>query len=303
LTRSSEDTDSGPPAPAQPPSSDPPAGSGLTAAGRPPAHGPSLVLGRPSPAAAGVAELRPNATALDAAYRADGGDGDWCAVRAASVAGVRHRLSGQPGQDSYAWALAGDRLAVAVADGLGGVPDSDTTAARATTAAVSAALASSGALADQVAAGLDAANRAARGGGATTIVIAVIHRRGEVAVARVGDSSAFVVGEGGAAWTELFASPASDGLNTVTAALPAVAPQSEEAAISLDYHGILVLATDGISDPWRDGPTTVAPALASALAVPLAPLDLAQLVDFSRQGCHDDRTLVAVWHRAGAHPA
>jgi serine/threonine protein phosphatase PrpC len=280
LTRSTEDKDSEPPAPGHP-----------------------LVLGRPSPAAAGVADLRQHASALDAAYRADGGDGDWCAVRAASVAGVRHRLSGQPGQDSYAWALAGDRLAVAVADGLGGVPDSDTTAARAAAAAVSAALGSSGPPAARVAAGLDAANRAAHGGGATTIVIAVIHRLGEVSVARVGDSSAFVVGEGGAAWTELFASPAGDGLNTVTAALPAAAVQSEEAAIALDHNGILVLATDGISDPWRDGPTTVAPALAGALAVPLAPLELARLVDFSRQGCHDDRTLLAVWHRAGANPS
>jgi serine/threonine protein phosphatase PrpC len=280
LTRSTEDTDSGPPAPGQP-----------------------LVLGRPSPAAAGAADLRAHATALDAAYRADGGDGDWCAVRAASVAGVRHRLSGQAGQDSYAWAVAGDRLAAAVADGLGGVPDSDSTAARAATAAVSAALASSGPLAAQVAAGLEAANQAARGGGATTIVIAVLRRPGEAAVVRVGDSSAFVVRDGGAAWTELFASPAGDGLNLVTAALPAGAAQSEEAAITLDDNGVLVLATDGVADPWRDGPTTVAPALAGALAIPPAPLELAQLVDFSRQGCHDDRTLLAVWHRTGGADA
>jgi serine/threonine protein phosphatase PrpC len=280
LTGSTEDTDSGSPAPGHP-----------------------LVLGRPSPAATGAASLRPGATALDAAYRADGGEGSWCAVRAASVAGVRHRLAGQPGQDSYAWAVAGDRLAVAVADGLGGVPDSDTTAARAVSAAVSEALASSGALAAQVAAGLDAANRAARGGGATTIVIAVIQQPGEVAVARVGDSSAFVVSSGGAAWTELFASPAGDGFNNATAALPASPAQSEGAAITLDQDDVLVLATDGISDPWRDGPTTVAPALAGALALPPAPLDLAQLVDFSRQGCHDDRTLLAVWRRDGGMEA
>jgi serine/threonine protein phosphatase PrpC len=188
-------------------------------------------------------------------------------------------------------------LAVAVADGLGGVPDSDTTAARAVSAAVSAAIASSGALAAQVAAGLDAANRAARGGGATTIVIAVIQRSGEVSVARVGDSSAFVVSGGGEAWTELFASPAGDGFNNATAALPASPAQSEGAAITLDNDDVLVLATDGISDPWRDGPTTVAPALAGALALPPAPVELAQLVDFSRQGCHDDRTLLAVWRK------
>ena len=66
-----------------------------------------------------------------AAFRADGGDADWCALRVASVTGVRHRLAGQPGQDSFAWAVLPDRLVVAVADGLGGVPGSDATAGRA----------------------------------------------------------------------------------------------------------------------------------------------------------------------------
>jgi hypothetical protein len=56
-----------------------------------------------------------------------------------------------------------------------------------------------------------------------------------------------------------------------------------------------VLATDGIADPWRDGPATVAPVLAAALAHPPPALELAQLSDFSRQGCHDDRTMLGVW--------
>ncbi len=257
------------------------------------------VLGRPSPAAATAAVLRPRGTASSAAYRADGGDGDWWALRVASVAGVRHRLAGTPVQDSFAWAAEGDLLVVAVADGLGGVPNSDTTAARAAPAAVEAGLSVTACPADRVSAAIVAANQAARGGGATTIVVAVLQRHGPAALGRVGDSSAFLVGADGASWRELFAAPEGDAVGSTTEALPADAVQPEGEAIILDDHHVLVLATDGIADPWRDGPATVAPALAAALAQPPAPLELAQLTDFSRQGCHDDRTMLAVWPRPG----
>ena len=130
-------------------------------------------------------------------------------MRVASVAGVRHRLAGRPVQDSFAWAAEGDRLAVAVADGLGGVPDSDTTAARAALAAVEAALAPRP---TPPLAGCQQPSppptRRPRGGGATTLVVAVLERSGEVSLARIGDSSAFLVGaHDGASWQELFAPP------------------------------------------------------------------------------------------------
>jgi serine/threonine protein phosphatase PrpC len=238
----------------------------------------------------------------------------------ASVAGVRHRLAGIPVQDGFAWGVDGDRLVVAVADGLGGVPGSDTTAIRAAAAAVEAVMAGPDAGADgelasmaavnpslggldpganRVSAAITAANQAALGGGATTIVVAVLERPGHVSLARVGDSSAFLVRTDDASWTELFAAPAADAIGSTTAALPADDLQPERAAISVAGHHVLVLATDGIADPWRDGPATVAPVLASALAQPPAPLELAQLTDFSRQGCHDDRTMLAVWLRQG----
>ena len=67
-----------------------------------------------------------------------------------------------------------------------------------------------------------------------------------------------------------------------------------------DAQDVLLLATDGVADPWRDGPTTVAPVLAAALAQPPAPLELAHLANFSRQGCHDDRTMLVVWRRGDA---
>jgi hypothetical protein len=101
----------------------------------------------------------------------------------------------------------------------------------------------------------------------------------------------------------LFVPPAGDGLNSATAALPMDGVTPESAAITLDNDHVLVLATDGIADPWRDGPTTVAPTLAGALAQPPTPLELAYLGDFSRHGCHDDRTLLAVWRRDPLLPA
>jgi serine/threonine protein phosphatase PrpC len=223
----------------------------------------------------------------------------------ASVAGVRHRLSGTPVQDSFAWAAEDDLLVVAVADGLGGVPGSDTTAARAALAAVEAAIGKSGPPAERVAAALTAANQAAGGGGATTLVVAVLQRRGGVTLARVGDSSAFLVGADDTSWQELFAAPSGDAIDSTTDALPADDVQWEGAAISLDSSHVLVLATDGIADPWRDGPATVAPVLAAALAHPPPPIELVQLTDFSRQGCHDDRTMLGVWLRpasAGGAP-
>jgi serine/threonine protein phosphatase PrpC len=146
---------------------------------------------------------------------------------------------------------------------------------------------------------MEAANEAAAGGGATTLVLALVAVDGTVQAARVGDSTAFCVTEGGRSWTELFEHPAGDDeqLGTETDALPSATPAWESARIYLRPSDVLVLVTDGVADPWRDGPATVAPALAIALAGHPGPLELARLVDFSRQGCHDDRTLVSVWMR------
>lgn len=261
----------------------------------------SPVLGRPSPAATNAAALRDQGGATDAAFRADGGDCEWCALRAVSIAGIRHRLSAQPGQDSFAWARVGDWLAVAVADGLGGVPGSAGAAWRAASSSVAAITAATGSSSARVTAGLEAANQAAAGGGATTVVLAVVERGGQARLARVGDSTAFVVGDGGGPGQELFSGPADDdGVATVTAALPAGDPQPELAMVALGRGEVLVLVTDGVADPWRDGPATVAPALAGALAGRPGPLELAQLLDFSRQGCHDDRTMIAVWLTPGS---
>ena len=263
--------------------------------------------GRPSPAAQASWALRSAATAGAAAVRADGGDGAWWALRAASLSGTRHRLAGAGPEDAYGWAQAGEMLVVAVADGVGSRPG----AAAAASAAVAAALESAVAALDAGPLGgaepaLDAAVRGANdaagrsGGGATTLVVAVLDPSGGARLRRVGDSSAFVLS--GGEWRELWAGPGDDGpVQTATTALPADQPAARDAAAGLGPGDVLLVATDGVADPLRDGPTTVAPGLAAALAAPPEPLELARVVDFSRQGVHDDRTVVVLWS-AGTDP-
>ena len=274
-----------------------------------------LVLGLPSTASDSEPKLAHLGEASCAAVRADGASAGWVTVRAASVAGVRHRLAGQHCDDFYAWSLGEDLIALAVADGLGSIPGSSQTAARVSRAAVTAATgaaAAGGAGEPAVAmrAAFSAANAAAAGGGATTLVLALVSRDGRVEVGRVGDSTAFIL-RGGEA-SEMFPAPADDIVGTETLALPVVADASagggaalqeavfwERSGGELGVGDVVVLASDGVADPWRDGPQTVGPAMTGLVTGFPSPLDLAAAVDFSRQGCHDDRTLLCVWLSPG----
>lgn len=254
-------------------------------------------FGRASSAASAEPPLPSAGGPGSESWRATAGSTEWCTLRVASVAGVRHRLAGRASDDSFAWAHRGDRIAVAVADGLGSLPGSGEVARRAGEAAVSAAIDAVGS--DPAAAALEAvaaANRASGGAGATTLVVAVVERSGEGALARVGDSTAFAVKPGGD-WSELFQAPDPDLAGSATAALPADDPPVETVATGLWDATVLVLATDGVADPWRDGPTTVAPSLVEVTTSQPSALALLAAVDFSRQGCHDDRTLVCLWAR------
>lgn len=260
----------------------------------------------------------------DAAYRADGGDGDGLAVRAATVAGVRHRLAGTAGEDCYGWAggSAGGQwwVAAAVADGVSASAGAGPAAAAAVAAATSAAREAMDASGDDGPDGaaisrdgaaisrgcVDAAALAlahggeGRGsGGDTTLVMVVVSADGSWGAARVGDSTAFILS--GGSWTEVFAHEegAGDMETTATAALPSPQPQVETAEGRLAPGDALVLMTDGLARPLRDGPETVAPALAEVLAAPPHPLTLAAAADFVRHGCHDDRTALGVWVHGG----
>ncbi|MDQ2754285.1 MAG: protein phosphatase 2C domain-containing protein, partial [Actinomycetota bacterium] len=157
---------------------------------------------------------------------------------------------------------------------------------------------------DAIRAGLIAADDALRSGeGATTLVVAVIDGGGGLWASRIGDSTILLVTEDDG--HEVFAANTDDDLVTVsTAALPFSAGNSgreidivEMVHLEVPVTATVVLATDGIAEPWRDGPTTVAPSLALLATARPSALELTAWADFSRAGCHDDRTLVMLWRR------
>ncbi|MGC8513913.1 MAG: protein phosphatase 2C domain-containing protein [Acidimicrobiales bacterium] len=277
-------------------------------------------MGLPSPASSTEPVLGSYGDASVAGIRAEGASTTWLTMRAASVVGSRHRLAGEPSDDFFAWSQGDGWAALAVADGLGAIPGSADAAARTCSAAVLAAsscvLDGSGLDAPALAAAarlcMQAAESAARGGGATTLVLALVAAKGTVSLARVGDSTAFVVDA--QSTRELFPGREDGTVGTSTAALPLGENRTDElgadartaegnvwetASWQLQPGEVLVLATDGVADPWRDGPQTVDPALRAAITGQPSPLSLAGLVDFSRQGCHDDRTVMCAWLRTG----
>jgi serine/threonine protein phosphatase PrpC len=242
-------------------------------------------FGRPSPASVAEPALRSRGGAVDAGWRAEGAGTGWCTLRAASVVGVRHRLAGAASDDYFAWTIEEGRLMLAVADGIGSVEGSAAAARRVAEAAVTAG---------DLRAAIVQANEAADGGGASTLLVAAVFASGRFELMRVGDSTAFLVSPEGSA-EELFPAPDPDRVDSATPGLPADDPAVEEATGLLSSESVLVLATDGVADPWRDGPTTVAPALQTALLGRPSPPRLLEVIDFSRLGCHDDRTLTCVW--------
>ncbi|HUB69647.1 MAG TPA: protein phosphatase 2C domain-containing protein [Acidimicrobiales bacterium] len=291
------------------------------------------VWGEPSSANQLPVPLRALAAAPDAAYRAEGGASGHFRVMAASVAGVSHRLAGKRCEDAYGWANpAPDRLALVVADGVstaGRGGEGADLAVRAALRALSrdgegwgemAGLAAIRAADEEVtAAGGDAAAELS-----TTLVVALVEVSPGgcvVSVSRVGDSTAFTMGADGQ-WEEVFGpagfSVPGDGGEGLKSTLVSVLPLAsrmgaassrahrggvpagvDTSVARLEPGGAFVLQSDGVADPLRDGPNTVAPALAELLwragRGEVTPLELAQAADFSRRGAHDDRTLLAAW--------
>jgi serine/threonine protein phosphatase PrpC len=144
----------------------------------------------------------------------------------------------------------------------------------------------------------------------TTFVVALLSTvddEADVVLARVGDSTAFLLE--GTQWRELFRDPDDEEFRGVPVEVLPLREDAGPAAIELSSASLspgcaVVLLTDGVADPLREGPGTVAPALALVLrggpAGELSPLDLARAADFSRRGCQDDRTVLAAWPTGGA---
>lgn len=295
------------------------------------------VWGEPSTATRARVPLRPLVTGADAAYRADGGSTDRFVVMGASAVGVAHRLAGRTCEDAFGWALISrDVLFLAVADGVSGAEHGGRAAQLAVGAACHHVLGAAraaeamtlclGAVMDANAVLHSAAEEMSLAPAqlSTTLIVAIVAAEGDgarVDMAGVGDSAAFVLRDG--LWEEVGAESSGAGgpegpderprgdvdpgdiLSSGTDALPsAAAEEVEDVAVgsfALLPGQALVLMTDGVANAIRDGPTTVAPALATVLAgAPtgdLSPLGLAVAADFSRRGCQDDRTIVVAWPR------
>ncbi len=193
------------------------------------------VWGEPSAATEAAVPLRRQVVAGQACYRADGGQSAEFVVLAASVAGVAHRLSGRRCEDAYAWALRRPgRLAMIVADGVStagrGVrarisqstqPASTWPASRAGVKRIAWRPCEQPARQYPVRAG----NRRRSFPRHSWFTLVSASRTGaEVCLARVGDSSAFVLA--GAEWEELFPGRAEEELRgSVIAGAPARQPR------------------------------------------------------------------------------
>jgi hypothetical protein len=274
--------------------------------------------GEPSAASESPVPVRAVAYAGNACYRADGGRSADFAVMAASVAGVAHRLAGRRCEDAYGWAAARPgRLALVIADGVSTAGRGGEGADIAVDAACQYLLGRESN--DWGKKECEAAVRAAseelvRTAGpaaaelSTTLVVALLSTAdddAEAVLARVGDSTAFVLE--GTQWRELFHDPDDEDFRGLPVeVLPLrqdVGAAIETSSAVLPPGSGLVLLTDGVADPLREGPSTVAPSLAGVLSAgatgELVPLELARAADFSRRGCQDDRTILAAWPADG----
>lgn len=255
-------------------------------------------------------------------------------VRAASVRGTYGRYNGTPREDDYALAHSSDGawLVIALADGV----TSATAAHLGATLAVRTAVQQSVRVLGQQGpegmfdgkfdgkfdaqgvmqsvayqlrraaepllsrAGQDATPQAISGLLATTLVLALVPTRDQgqlVQTYRIGDSNAWLLD--GGTWDPVFAVKVqTDGVTDSTVSpLPSLPDQIEQASFALPVTQTLMVATDGVTDPFgRGADGEVAAYLAECWgrdALP-APLEFARQLSFRGRSWDDDRTAVAV---------
>ncbi len=254
-------------------------------------------------------------------FAADGWSTEHLAVRAASVRGYQHRHDGTPRQDDFALAAhpGSGAVVAAVADGVANAELAHLGATLVCRSAVDQLL---HALDDNDSAAPDwpnlmscagwalvdfAARQPATDGEAdpdraerllaTTLVVALVRPvpgGGAIAeLARVGDSAAWLLRDD--RWLPVFAGDGDELINPVVSALPRVPAELAGSTVELAPGDVLLLGTDGVGLAVGDGSGQVGAAFAETLRQPPAPLELARLLDFSRETFDDDRTLVAVW--------
>jgi serine/threonine protein phosphatase PrpC len=277
-----------------------------------------------------VRYAEPKLAALMSPYRpdtvVDGGTQYGLTLRAASVRGRSKRYEGTAREDDFCILTSAVRQAVvvAVADGMGA----------ASRAALGAALAVRHAaeeverqLAERAPDSLDwpaVFNRAASalvvehrrlsgeqtyerpdqdearavsrdlGTTLTIAVVEVIDDRAAVSVAAIGDSPVYRLR--GGIYERLVGERDNDeGFATTTVVALPYLPVPEIHNTRLGREDVLLICTDGFSEPLSDGNSDVGRLFATELAAPPPLGSWSYLVDFAKASYEDDRTLVAVW--------
>lgn len=263
---------------------------------------------------------------LTSPYRPDTVLDGWASaglvVRACSLRGYAHRYHGRARQDDVALGLnpSTGALALAVADGVSGAPQSHLGASVVCRAAVDF-LVSAASEADvdwerllqQAAAQMVEAAHAMLGVErdaaiaerllASTLVSGLVTPQPDgslhVSLVQVGDSSAWVLSREHEYRALVPAKVERDGLvDSRVVPLPRV-PAEIAPAIGRVLPGeVLLVGTDGFGDALGDGEGLIGALFAERLAGPPSMVEFAHLLDFSRETFDDDRTLVAVWPKA-----
>ncbi|MEV4638070.1 protein phosphatase 2C domain-containing protein [Actinoplanes sp. NPDC049548] len=281
------------------------------------------VVGKPTAAFAPKPSM---ASAYRPDYIADGWATRDFVVRAASVRGYSHRVSGDPRQDdiAVAWHEASGAVLFAVADGVGNAPLSHvgaTSACRAAISAMTTGLDSPTGRVDwagllqgaawqiceqaRISLGLREINKqAAEEQMATTLVAGMVlpHPDGpRVELVQAGDSSAWILNVRARRYQCLTPTKFRQGeevFSNSVVALPRVPPTDVKHGL-LNQGEILLVGTDGFGDPLGDGNNMIGDHFADAFHELPPVLKFANDLDFSRETWDDDRTLFALWpHRS-----
>ncbi len=274
-----------------------------------------LVLGQPSRADGAAPALPVTPIPYTAGSESDHYvSGPWT-IQAHSTRGSSHAHAGEPRQDAFALTTSrnGRYLVVAVSDGLGSAKHSNFGsywATRLATSFLANDLDDDQSVADVLdrlpalvstkleelrgdIIGADANQIAA------TLVVCVVptDRPAPVWLARVGDSDALVLTQSGA-WASGFGGGDTSAIETgTTDVLPHHPGRVETRTIDGSKINALLIATDGVSRVVENSPELVGHAFAELLADPVDAAEFRRVVEFRRRGAHDDRTVVALWHR------
>jgi serine/threonine protein phosphatase PrpC len=193
----------------------------------------------------------------------------------------------------------------AVADGLGSASDSHRGAQLAVAHSldyISWALEKQRLADVDLVAAIDAADRAIRAAGprpeerASTLTVAVTSVEPydwchDFRVARIGDSPAFVLGEG--EFRQVFDGGVTDMHDTRTACLPQRGGAVEVTDSRLEPGQALVLVTDGVGIPLTV--PEVGAYLAECWAEPPGPVEFLHALQFRARSFDDDRSAVVIW--------